>query len=52
MADDDNSSGAAAAPEDRDEMVVQFSDVTGVQADRSRFYLESADWKLQVTIVS
>lgn len=34
--------------QDQQEMVSQFSDVTGVPADRAKFYLESANWTLQV----
>lgn len=49
---DNNAADAAAAADapaaDQDEMIVQFSDVTGVRADRARFYLESANWTLQV----
>lgn len=39
MADDDT---------DRKEMIAQFCDVTGVPEDRATFYLESANWTLQV----
>lgn len=35
--------------QDQEEMVSQFSDVTGVPADRAKFYLESANWTLQVS---
>lgn len=48
---DNNAADAVAADApaaDQDEMIVQFSDVTGVRADRARFYLESANWTLQV----
>lgn len=33
---------------DRKEMIAQFCDVTGVPNDRATFYLESANWTLQV----
>lgn len=36
--------------QDQEEMVTQFSDVTGVAADRAKFYLEAANWTLQVRI--
>lgn len=34
--------------QDQEEMVTQFSDVTGIAADRAKFYLEAANWTLQV----
>lgn len=33
---------------DRDDLLQQFSTITGVDAGRSRFHLESASWNLQV----
>lgn len=36
--------------EDQQEMVTQFSDVTGVTPERAKFFLESANWTLQVRI--
>ena len=30
------------------DLVVQFCDVTGVEEERARFYLESSGWKLDV----
>lgn len=44
----DNNAPAA----DQDDMIVQFSDVTGVLPDRARFYLESANWTLQLALAS
>lgn len=38
--------------QDQDEMVTQFSDVTGVPADRAKFYLEAANWTLQVRLLA
>ena len=32
----------------RDELVSQFADVTGVDAERVLFYLESSAWQLEV----
>lgn len=32
----------------RDELVSQFADVTGVEAERAQFYLESSAWQLEV----
>lgn len=34
------------------DFVVQFRDVTGVDEDRARFYLESSGWKLDVALAS
>lgn len=39
------------ADSDRQELITQFTDVTGVSADRAQFYLESANWTLQVHII-
>lgn len=36
------------ADSDREDMITQFQDVTGVPTDRATFYLESANWTLQV----
>ena len=33
-----------------DELIVQFTSVTGADAERAKFYLESAAWSLDVTI--
>jgi len=33
---------------DRDELLSQFTDVTGIDAERAKFYLESAAWQLEV----
>lgn len=32
----------------RDEILSEFTAVTGVAEDRAKFYLESANWNLQV----
>lgn len=32
----------------RDELVSKFADVTGVEAERALFYLESSAWQLEV----
>lgn len=37
---------------DRDELLSQFTDVTGVDAERAKFYLESAAWQLEVALAS
>ncbi|XP_065073981.1 NSFL1 cofactor p47 [Ochlerotatus camptorhynchus] len=37
---------------DREELVKQFSDVTGVSEDRAKFYLEAANGELQVALSS
>ena len=34
---------------EHDEMILQFQDVTGVEEERARFYLESAAWQLDVS---
>lgn len=31
-----------------EELVSQFTDVTGVEPERARFYLESSAWQLEV----
>lgn len=36
------------ADTNRDELIAQFVDVTGATSDRAQFYLESANWTLQV----
>ncbi|KAL6258105.1 hypothetical protein P5V15_010023 [Pogonomyrmex californicus] len=36
----------------RDELVSQFADVTGVEAERALFYLESSAWQLEVALTS
>lgn len=36
----------------RDELVSQFADVTGVEAERALFYLESSAWQLEVALAS
>ncbi|XP_011703894.1 PREDICTED: NSFL1 cofactor p47 isoform X1 [Wasmannia auropunctata] len=36
----------------RDELVSQFADVTGVDAERALFYLESSAWQLEVALTS
>ena len=33
---------------EKSSLIAEFSAVTGVDADRARFYLESAQWKLDV----
>lgn len=35
---------------DRQGLIAQFVDVTGASADRAEFYLEAANWTLQVSI--
>lgn len=37
------------ADNEREEMINQFTDVTGVTTDRARFYLEAANWTLQAS---
>lgn len=37
---------------DREELIKQFSDVTGVAEDRAKFYLEAANGELQVALSS
>ena len=32
------------------ELIAQFTSVTGVDAERAKFFLESAAWKLDVSI--
>ncbi|CAL8133673.1 unnamed protein product [Orchesella dallaii] len=39
-------------PQNNDELVAQFRDVTGVDAERARFYLEAAGWQLQLATQS
>jgi hypothetical protein len=39
---------ADKSPEERAAMVKQFGDVTGVDEERARFYLEASGWELQV----
>jgi UBX domain-containing protein 1 len=34
---------------DRDELLSQFTDVTGIDAERAKFYLESSAWQLEVS---
>lgn len=34
---------------DREELIKQFSDVTGVAEDRAKFFLEAANGELQVS---
>jgi hypothetical protein len=34
---------------DRDELLSQFTDVTAVDAERAKFYLESSAWQLEVS---
>lgn len=36
--------------EDRDSMISTFCSITGVETERGQFYLESADWNLQVSL--
>lgn len=36
--------------ENHDEVLSEFTTVTGIATDRAKFYLESANWNLQVTI--
>lgn len=33
---------------EKEEMISQFKDVTGVSTERAEFFLESANWTLQV----
>lgn len=37
---------------DRDELLSQFTDVTGIDAERAKFYLESSAWQLEVALAS
>lgn len=34
-----------------DELISQFTDITGTTTDRATFYLESSNWTLQVNIL-
>ena len=34
----------------RDELMATFADVAGVDAERSRFFLEAAGWELDVSL--
>jgi UBX domain-containing protein 1 len=34
---------------DRDELLSQFKDVTGIDTERAKFYLESSAWRLEVS---
>lgn len=34
--------------DNQDETLSEFTNVTGIAADRAKFYLESANWNLQV----
>jgi hypothetical protein len=34
---------------DRDELLSQFRDVTGIDEERAKFYLESSAWRLEVS---
>jgi hypothetical protein len=34
---------------DKDELLSQFRDVTGIDAERAKFYLESSAWRLEVS---
>lgn len=34
--------------QDQSQMILQFKVVTGVDEERARFYLEAANWTLQV----
>jgi hypothetical protein len=34
---------------DKQQLVEQFTNVTGIDADRAKFYLESASWNLEVS---
>jgi len=38
--------------EDHDSMITQFQDITGQDADRSRFYLESSGWDVELALGS
>ncbi|PNF14314.1 NSFL1 cofactor p47 [Cryptotermes secundus] len=38
--------------EDKDELLSQFRDVTGIGAERAKFYLESSAWQLEVALAS
>lgn len=37
---------------DHDELLTQFQDVTGANAERSQFYLESSGWNLEIALAS
>ncbi|KAJ4430325.1 hypothetical protein ANN_22538, partial [Periplaneta americana] len=37
---------------DRDELLSQFTDVTGTDPERAKFYLESSAWQLEVALAS
>ena len=36
----------------QNELIAQFTGVTGVEAERAKFYLESAAWELDVSSIS
>lgn len=38
------------ADSNNQEMITQFCDVTGTTPDRATFFLESANWQLQVNM--
>lgn len=40
-----------AATGEQDRMISEFSDVTGADAERARFFLESSGWQLHVSYV-
>lgn len=35
---------------ERDDLISQFTGITGLDADRAKFYLESSAWQLDVSI--
>lgn len=40
--------GSGGSTEDRDSKISTFCSITGVEAERGQFYLESANWDIQV----
>lgn len=38
------------ADSNHDELLSQFTDITGTTAERATFFLESANWQLQVSL--
>lgn len=36
---------------ERDDLLSQFTGITGLDADRAKFYLESSAWQLDVSFI-
>ena len=39
-------------PASHSDLIAQFTGVTGVDAERAQFYLESAAWNIDVSVLS